>query len=110
MVETIVEAHRLDGIVFISNCDKITPGMLMGAARLNVPSLFVTAGPMHSGYYKGTRRSFVRDTFEAVAKYRKGAIDDNELENLEMCACPGQVLVLVYILQTPWLASQKQWE
>ena len=90
MVETIVEAHRLDGVVFISNCDKITPGMLMGAARLNVPAVFVTAGPMHSGYYKGVRRSYVRDTFEAIAKYRKGEIDDKELENLEMCACPGQ--------------------
>jgi dihydroxy-acid dehydratase len=90
MVEAIVEAHRLDGVVFISNCDKITPGMLMGAARLNIPSIFVTAGPMHSGYYKGARRSFVRDTFEAVAKFRKGEISDCELENLEMCACPGQ--------------------
>lgn len=90
MVETIVEAHRLDGVVFISNCDKITPGMLMGAARLNIPSIFVTAGPMHSGYYKGVRRSFVRDTFEAIAKFRKGEINERELENLEMCACPGQ--------------------
>lgn len=90
MVETIVEAHRLDGVVFISNCDKITPGMLMGAARLNIPSMFVTAGPMHSGYYKGVRRSFVRDTFEAIAKFRKGEINECELEDLEMCACPGQ--------------------
>ena len=90
MVESIVEAHRLDGVVFISNCDKITPGMLMGAARLNIPSAFVTAGPMHSGYYKGRRRSFVRDTFEAIAKYRKGEIGEDELDHLEMCACPSQ--------------------
>ena len=90
MVEAIVEAHRLDGVVFISNCDKITPGMLMGASRLNIPSVFVTAGPMHSGYYRGKRRSFVRDTFEAIAKYRKGEIDENELECLAMCASPGQ--------------------
>jgi len=76
MVEAIVEAHRLDGVVFISNCDKITPGMLMGASRLNIPSIFVTAGPMHSGYYRGKRRSFVRDTFEAIAKYRQGEINE----------------------------------
>ncbi|MDY6820820.1 MAG: dihydroxy-acid dehydratase [Deferribacterota bacterium] len=90
MVETTLEAHRLDGVVFITNCDKITPGMLMGAARVNIPSIFVTAGPMPSGFYNNQRRSLVRDTFEAVSKYRNGDIAEDELEALELCACPSQ--------------------
>ncbi|BAI81124.1 dihydroxy-acid dehydratase [Deferribacter desulfuricans SSM1] len=89
MIECVVEAHQLDGVVFLTNCDKITPGMLMAAARLNVPSIFVTAGPMLSGHWRGERRSFVRDTFEAMAKYKKGEIDDFEMSNLEQCACPS---------------------
>jgi len=90
MIECVVEAHRLDGVVFLTNCDKITPGMLMASARLNIPSIFVTAGPMLSGNWRMQRRSFVRDTFEAIAKYKKGEIDEKELENLEMCSCPSQ--------------------
>jgi dihydroxy-acid dehydratase len=90
MVECIVEAHALDGVVFLSNCDKITPGMLMAAARLKIPSIVVTAGPMQSGVWRMQKRSFVRDTFEAMAKCRAGEIDDDEMANLEMNACPGQ--------------------
>lgn len=90
MIECVVEAHRLDGVVFLTNCDKITPGMLMASARVNVPSMFVTAGPMLSGNWRMQRRSFVRDTFEAIAKYRNGEIDGDELEHLEMCSCPSQ--------------------
>ncbi len=89
MVETIAEAHQLDGLVLLTNCDKITPGMLMAAARLNIPSIVVTAGPMLSGHYKGRRLNLTSDTFEAVGKYRKGLIKDDELEAMEMCACPG---------------------
>ena len=89
MVETIAEAHQLDGLVLLTNCDKITPGMLMAAARLNIPSIVVTAGPMLSGHYKGRRLNLTSDTFEAVGKYRKGLIKDDELEVMEMCACPG---------------------
>ncbi|MFN3395798.1 MAG: dihydroxy-acid dehydratase [Thermodesulfovibrionales bacterium] len=89
MVETIAEAHQLDGLVLLTNCDKITPGMLMAAARINIPSIIVTAGPMLSGHLKGKRLSLVNDTFEAVGKYKKGLIKDEELEALEMCACPG---------------------
>ncbi|MCC6347329.1 MAG: dihydroxy-acid dehydratase [Nitrospirales bacterium] len=89
MVETITEAHQLDGLVLLTNCDKITPGMLMAAARLNVPSIVVTAGPMLSGRYRGRRLNLTSDTFEAVGKYRKGLIKDEELSALEMCACPG---------------------
>lgn len=89
MVETIANAHQFDALVLLTNCDKITPAMLMAAARVNIPSIIVTAGPMHSGYLKGKRLSLVNDTFEAVARHRQGLIGDKELEDLEMCACPG---------------------
>jgi dihydroxy-acid dehydratase len=89
MVESIAEAHQFDGLVLLTNCDKITPGMLMAAARVNIPTIIVTAGPMMSGHLKGKRLSLVNDTFEAVGKYKKGVLTDAELEELEMCACPG---------------------
>jgi dihydroxy-acid dehydratase len=89
MVETIAEAHQFDGLVLLTNCDKITPGMLMAAARINVPSILVTAGPMLAGHMKGKRLSLVKDTFEAIGKYQKGLISDSEIEELETCACPG---------------------
>lgn len=89
MVETVAQAHQLDGLVLLTNCDKITPGMLMAAARINIPSIVVTAGPMLSGHYKNRRLNLTSDTFEAVGKYKKGLIQDEELRALEMCACPG---------------------
>lgn len=89
MVETIVKAHCFDGLVCLTNCDKITPGMLMAIGRLNIPSIVVTAGPMMSGNYKGRRLSLVRDTFEAVGRFKKGDISQEEMTMLEMCACPG---------------------
>ncbi len=89
MVETIAEAHQFDALVLLTNCDKITPGMLMAAARVNIPAIVVTAGPMLSGRLRGKRLSLVNDTFEAVGKYKRGLIKDEELEALEMCACPG---------------------
>jgi dihydroxy-acid dehydratase len=89
MIETITEAHRLDGLVLLTNCDKITPGMLMAAARVNVPSIVVTAGPMLAGHLKGKRLSLVNDTFEAIGKYKKGLLNDADIAELEMCACPG---------------------
>jgi len=89
MVETVASAHQLDGLVLLTNCDKITPGMLMAAGRLNIPSIVVTAGPMFSGHYKGRRLNLTSDTFEAVGKYKKGLIRKPELDMLEMCACPG---------------------
>ncbi len=88
-VETVVRAHCFDGLVCLTNCDKITPGMLMGIARLNIPAIVVTAGPMLSGRYKGRRLSLVRDTFEALARFKKGEISQDELNNLEIEACPG---------------------
>jgi len=89
MVETVAQAHQLDGLVLLTNCDKITPGMLMAAARINIPSIVITAGPMLSGHYKNRRLNLTSDTFEAVGKYKKGLIKDEEMEALEMCACPG---------------------
>lgn len=89
LIECVVQAHCLDGLVFITNCDKITPGMLMAAVRLNLPSIFLTAGPMLSGRQGEKRLSLVRDTFEAMGKCRAGEITEGELEDLEISACPG---------------------
>jgi dihydroxy-acid dehydratase len=89
VVETIMKAHCFDGLVCLTNCDKITPGMLMAIGRLNVPSIVVTAGPMMSGNYRGRRLSLVRDTFEAVGRFKKGEISQDEMNALEMYACPG---------------------
>lgn len=90
MVESVAEAHRLDGLVLLTNCDKITPGMLMAAARLDIPCIVVTAGPMMAGRGEAGRRfSFVTDTFEAMARYKAGVIDDKELQVCEDNACPG---------------------
>jgi dihydroxy-acid dehydratase len=89
MVESIAEAHALDGLVLITNCDKITPGMLMATARLDIPTVILTAGPMLAGHHKGRRLSLVRDTFEAVGRRQRGEISQDELEDLEVCACPG---------------------
>lgn len=88
-IECVATAHCLDGLVLLTNCDKITPGMIMGLARLDIPGIVVTAGPMISGRYGGKRLSFVRDTFEAVGRRKSGAITQKELECLELEACPG---------------------
>ncbi len=90
VVESMVEAHALDAIVLLTDCDKITPGMLMAAGRLDIPAIVVTAGPMHSGNLRGKRLSLVRDTFEAVGRYQRGEIDDREMAELELRACPGE--------------------
>ena len=89
MVESIAEAHQLDGLVLLTNCDKITPGMLMAAARVNIPAIVVTAGPMMSGNLRGKRLSFVNDSFEAIGKFKKGLLNKDQLSEIEMCACPG---------------------
>ncbi|HON57293.1 MAG TPA: dihydroxy-acid dehydratase, partial [bacterium] len=88
-IECVVQGHQLDGLVLLTNCDKINPGMMIAAGRLNIPAIVVTAGPMHSGNYKNVRRSLVRDTFEAVGNYQKGLINDIEFEELCEAACPG---------------------
>ena len=89
IIECVVSAHCLDGLVMLTNCDKITPGMLMSIARLDIPGIVVTAGPMISGRYGKQKLSLVKDTFEAVGRRRKGEIDDDQLSCLEMEACPG---------------------
>ncbi len=88
-IETVCNAHQLDGIVCLTNCDKITPGMLMGIARLNIPAIIVTAGPMLSGRHNKRKLAFVHDTYEALARAKIGSISSEELECLEMEACPG---------------------
>ncbi len=88
MVESIAMANAFDGLVLLTNCDKITPGMLMAAARINIPTIVVTAGAMHSGNYRGNRVNLIT-AFEAVGKVRKGEMTPRELSELETCACPG---------------------
>jgi len=87
-VEIMVQAHRFDGMVLVTNCDKITPGMLMAAARLNVPSIVVTGGPMLAGILDGKKVSFASIS-EAVGKVVAGEMSEEELKRLEDAACPG---------------------
>lgn len=89
MIESVVLAHSLDGMVLLTNCDKITPGMLMAAARVNIPSIVVTAGPMLSGRYEKRRLSLVNDAFEAIGQYKRGCLTDEQLSEIEISACPG---------------------
>jgi dihydroxy-acid dehydratase len=88
-IESVARVHCFDGLILLTNCDKITPGMLMACARLNIPAIVLTAGPMYSGRYKMRRLSFVNDAFEAIGRFKTGQIDAHELECLEMEACPG---------------------
>ena len=87
-VETMATAHSLDGLVLIPNCDKIVPGMLMAAARLDLPSIFISGGPMMAGRYQG-RDVDVNSVFEAVGQYSAHRINEDELHALEQAACPG---------------------
>ncbi|RMF30589.1 MAG: dihydroxy-acid dehydratase, partial [Chloroflexi bacterium] len=87
-VEVMAAAHALDGLVLIPNCDKIVPGMLMAAARLNLPALIVSGGPMLAGRYQG-RDVDVSTVFEAVGEFKAGRLSEDELRELELSACPG---------------------
>ena len=87
-VETMAIAHGFDGLVFIPNCDKIVPGMLIAAARLNITSVFVSGGPMMAGRYNGEDVD-VKNVFEAVGEYKAGRMNGEELADLELNACPG---------------------
>jgi len=87
-VEIMVQAHRFDGMVLVTNCDKVTPGMLMASARLNVPSIVVTGGPMLAGVLDGKKVSFASIS-EAVGKIAAGEMSEEELKRLEDAACPG---------------------
>ncbi len=87
-VETVANAHQLDGLVLLTNCDKITPGMLIAALRLNIPSIIVTAGPSIEGHCKGETLTFIRGSSEAVGRYRAGKITKEKLAEMEHYACP----------------------
>src|SRR6266851_2500675 len=87
-VETMVEAHRFDGMVCIPNCDKIVPGMLMAAMRLDIPTIFVSGGPMAAGKLADGRSIDLISVFEGVGAYQAGKISDSELLELEQQACP----------------------
>ena len=87
-VETVAESHRLDGLICISNCDKIVPGMLMAALRINIPTVFVSGGPMEAGTNKKGEKVDLVSVFEGVGKYKTGEIDDDDLKDLEENGCP----------------------
>jgi dihydroxy-acid dehydratase len=91
-VEILAQAHPFDGLVFIPNCDKVIPGMLMAAIRLNLPSVFVSGGPMLAGKFiqgRATRSIDLITVFHAVGEVAKGKMTEAELQELEMVACPG---------------------
>lgn len=87
-VEAVARGHAFDGLVLIPNCDKIVPGMLMAAARLNIPAIVVSGGPMMAGRYEGQDIS-VSNMFEAAGKFESGQINAEELQEMELSACPG---------------------
>ncbi len=87
-VETMIEAHRFDGMVCIPNCDKIVPGMLMAAMRVDIPTIFVSGGPMAAGKLADGRTIDLISVFEGVGAYQAGKINDQELLELEQQACP----------------------
>ena len=87
--EVMVEGHALDGWIGVSNCDKVTPGMLMAMGRMNVPGLIVTGGAMEPGIGKNGNMD-LQSVFEAVGAYSAGTIDENELHTVECTACPGR--------------------
>lgn len=87
-IEAVAQAHALDGLILIPNCDKIVPGMLMAAARINIPCIVVSGGPMLAGRYQGKDIS-VSQMFEAAGQYESGKITAAELAAMEQSACPG---------------------
>lgn len=87
-LETVVEAHRLDALICIPNCDKIVPGMLMGAVRVNIPTIFISGGPMKSGLTPSGEVVDLISVFEGVGKFSTGEINEKKLKELEDFACP----------------------
>nr|WP_263323274.1 dihydroxy-acid dehydratase [Neobacillus sp. Marseille-Q6967] len=86
--ETVINAHWFDGVFYIPNCDKITPGMLMAAVRTNVPSVFVSGGPMEAGVSSTGKNLSLTSVFEGVGAYHKGSMTEQELLDIESNACP----------------------
>ena len=87
--EAMAIAHQFDGLVMIPNCDKNVPGLLMAAARLNIPTIFVSGGPMLAGHLTDGRRTCLSHMFEAVGAYKAGTLDDDGVRNYEENACPS---------------------
>ncbi|MBQ6536624.1 MAG: dihydroxy-acid dehydratase [Firmicutes bacterium] len=87
--EAMVLAHQFDGLVLVPNCDKNVPGLLMAAARLNIPAIFCSGGPMLAGHLSDGRRTCLSHMFEAVGAYQAGTIDESGLEDYEENACPS---------------------
>ena len=88
-IETVMNAHKLDAMICIPNCDKIVPGMIMGALRVNVPTIFVSGGPMAAGHKKDGTPIDLATAFEAVGKHAEGKMTDEELYEIECEACPS---------------------
>ncbi|HIP54458.1 MAG TPA: dihydroxy-acid dehydratase [Sulfurimonas autotrophica] len=88
-IETVMNAHKLDAMICIPNCDKIVPGMIIGALRVNVPTLFVSGGPMPAGHKKDGTPIDLATAFEAVGQHAEGKITDEELREIECEACPS---------------------
>lgn len=88
-IETVMNAHSLDAMICIPNCDKIVPGMLMGALRVNVPTIFVSGGPMMAGRLSDGSVLDLNSAFEAVGAFESGKIDEKRLHEIECNACPG---------------------
>jgi dihydroxy-acid dehydratase len=88
-IETVMEAHQLDAMVCIPNCDKIVPGMLMGALRVNVPTIFISGGPMKAGHKADGTPIDLATAFEAVGQHAEGKMTDEELYEIECEACPS---------------------
>ncbi|MCF7915740.1 MAG: dihydroxy-acid dehydratase, partial [Spirochaetaceae bacterium] len=88
-IESVATGQKFDGLVLVGNCDKIVPGMLMGAARMNLPAVYVSGGPMLSGTYQGANIDLISGSFESVGKFVAGEIDEDELEQVAMRACPS---------------------
>ena len=86
--ETVINAHWFDGVFYIPNCDKITPGMLMAAVRTNVPSVFVSGGPMEAGVSSTGKNLSLTSVFEGVGAYHSGKMTQQELLDIETAACP----------------------
>jgi dihydroxy-acid dehydratase len=87
-VEVMAKAHAFDALVLVPNCDKIVPGMIMGALRVDIPTILVSGGPMLAGFYQG-KNIALSNVFEAVGKFQTGSISEQELKEVEDYACPG---------------------
>lgn len=88
-IETVMNAHKLDALICIPNCDKIVPGMIMGALRVNIPTVFVSGGPMPAGHKKDGTPIDLSTAFEAVGQFNEGTISEEELYDIECNACPS---------------------